>query len=418
MRRYNCLIHYVLLLVTISTPTIVQGAGFAILQQGTAPMAQGNAFTAQADDPTAIFFNPAGISQLSGTNAYLGQTTIYPRVEYEADHSDESTIKKVHIVPQIYITHQLTNDIYLGLGIFSPFGLSTPWDEDWAGRYLSTYSNLETYNINPNVCYRWHNLSLSAGVNFLNADLELKKKIFLGAFPEGRQKLTGDAWGTGYNLGLLYKFDERLQAGISYRSRIWLDFDDSKARFDVPDLMKSFFKNTSGSGTLELPPSLNAGLSYSPSKRLAVEFDITWTGWSTYDEMELHFDSPIGPPGKASDRYVQPKRWEDVFAYRIGLKYGFTPAATLRLGFIYDNTPVPDETLDPQLPDADKMIYTAGIEYRWSKRLITGIAYNYINGRNRTKDNDILPSLPEAFKANGRYEQSVHSLGLSINYQF
>ncbi len=418
MKFYNSLFFITLFCLFFLPYSLSYGAGFAILQQGTAPMAQGNAFTAQADDPTAIFFNPAGISQLSGTSAYLGQTTIFPKVEYESDSYSEKTVKKVHIVPQIYITHQLTNDIYLGLGIFSPFGLSTPWDEEWAGRYLSTYSNLETYNINPNLCYKWNNISLSAGVNFLNADLELKKKIFLGAFSDGKQTLTGDAWGVGYNFGLLYKFDDRIQAGLSYRSPIWLDFDDSKARFDVPELMRSFFKTTSGSGSLELPPSLNAGLSYAPTKSLALEFDVTWTGWSTYDEMELKFDSPIGPPGKASDRFIQPKKWEDVFAYRIGLRYGFSPVATLRLGFIYDNSPVPDETLDPQLPDADKMIYTAGIEYKWSNRLITGIAYNYINGRGRTKDNDVLPFLPEHLRANGKYEQSVHSLGLSINYQF
>jgi len=418
MRLYNLLFFITFIFELFLSASISFGAGFAILQQGTTPMAQGNAFTAQADDPTAIFFNPAGISQLSGTNIYIGQTIIFPKVEYETDHYSEETIKKVHIVPQIYITYQLTNDIHLGLGIFSPFGLSTPWDEDWAGRYLSTYSNLETYNINPNLCYKWKNISFSMGVNFLNADLELKKKIFLGSFPEGKQKLTGDAWGIGYNFGLLYKFDEKIQVGLSYRSPIWLDFDNSKARFDVPKLMSSFFKTTSGSGSLELPPSVNAGLSYSPTKSLAVEFDITWTGWSTYDEMDLKFDSPIGPPGRALNRYIQPKKWEDVFAYRVGLRYGFSPAATLRLGFIYDKTPVPDETLDPQLPDADKMIYTAGLEYKWSNRLITGIAYNYINGRGRTKDNDVPPLLPESLRANGKYEQSVHSLGLSINYQF
>ncbi len=251
----------------------------------------------------------------------------------------------------------------------------------------------------------------------LSADLELRRRFPLPApLPDGEQKLTGDAWGYGYNIGVLFDATERLSIGLSYRSEIDLTFDDATARFHVPDPLAHIFPKTGANGDLTLPASVTGGIAYSPIQDLTLEFDLTWTGWSSYDEVEIEFDTPVGSPPTSISR--QSKDWRNVFAYRFGAKYRIDEKNTLRIGFIYDENPVPQRTLDPQLPDADRLIYTAGYDLRASDRLTLGLAYNYIDGKGRTKSNGYPPELPEAWRAEGLYEQEIHSVGVSLQYAF
>lgn len=407
---------YFIGLFLVICPNYAYSAGFALMQQGTGPMGQGNAFVAQADDPSALFFNPAGISQLKGSQAYFGSTLIVPRLKYDGPNQlNEKTTEKIFVSPQMYLTQQISPQIYFGLGIFSPFGLGTYWDADWEGRYLATSSSLETINLNPNIVLKKGNLSLSAGFNALMADLELKKKLpFPSPYPYGESKIKDDTWGYGYNLGLLYHVNDYWDLGLSYRSEIKLNFNDGDANFEVPSALKSAFPDTEGDGDLDLPPSLTAGISFQPHNKWAFEVDVSWIGWSTYDEIKIEFDDPVN--GQYSS--VQPKKWKDVFSYRFGLKYRISEHYTLRAGYIFDEAPMPDSTLDPQLPNGDRHIYTAGFDWKLSNKTLLGVAYNFIYGKECHKDNEIMPSLPEYFRANGYYRQRIHSLAASFNYKF
>ncbi len=147
-------IHF-LILFLVASAGHAHSADFAIMQQGTGPMGQGNAFVAQAGDPSALFFNPAGISQLEGNQAYLGSTIIVPRLKYNGPtYQEEKTVAKVFVPQQVYLTQQVLPQIYFGFGVFSPFGLGTYWDGDWEVRYLTTCSNMETVNLNPNLAFK------------------------------------------------------------------------------------------------------------------------------------------------------------------------------------------------------------------------------------------------------------------------
>jgi len=390
------------------------GAGFAVLQQGSRPMGQGNAFVAQADDPSAVFFNPAGTAQLEGTQAYLGGTFILPRVKYDGYGTSIKTVSQLFFIPQAYITHEITPQIFFGFGANCPFGLSTDWGPVWEGRYLTTYNKLRTFNVNPNITFKNGKLALSAGFDAMRGDITLRKMIPLGAIGDGESEFTGDAWGYGYNLGLLYEFNENWKLGISYRSKIELDFDNGKARFAVPLFLKPVFPDTRGSGELGLPPSFTGGISFSPDPRWTLEFDVAWMGWSTYDDIKIRFQYPV----RGSYLVVQPKRWEDVFAYRFGLNYRMSDRYIVRCGYIFDQTPVPDSTMDPMLPDADRHVFTAGIDWKFSKAFTMGMAYNYIHGVERAKHNLIGIGLPPVNMVNWDYSQRIHSVGFNFNYAF
>jgi long-chain fatty acid transport protein len=380
-------------------------------------MAQGNAFVAQADDPSAVFFNPAGINQLRGTQIYIGATAIAPRAEYKDSLGTKTrTESHVYLPPQFYLTHQLTTDLAVGLGVFSPFGLGTKWDASWAGRYLATSSDLETLNINPVLSWKAsEKLSVAGGVNVMRAEADLRRRLNLSAFglPDGDRLFKGADYGYGYNLGLIYQLTPTTNIGLSYRSEVRVKIDGD-AEFSVPPAIANLFPNGGAHSRFVFPPSLFAGIAYKGLAPWVFECDLTWTGWSTFEELRVDLGKPV--LGKSAA--VQPRNWNDVFAYRFGVNYRWDEAITIRAGYIFDESPVPDETMDPSIPDADRHIFCLGGDYR-VKDFTIGIAYNYILGEKRDKNNNIGSDiLPGDNRANGEYQQTSHSLAVSISYSF
>lgn len=403
-------------------PLSAFAAGFAILQQGTAPMAQGNAFVAQADDPSAIFFNPAGINQLRGTQVYLGATAIAPRAEYKDSLGTKTrTESHIYLPPQFYLTHELTTDLAVGLGVFSPFGLGTKWDDGWAGRYAATSSDLQTFNINPALSWRVSpELSVAGGVNVMRAEADLRRRLNLGAFGDGDRLFKGADYGYGYNLGLLYQLTPTTNIGLSYRSEVRVKIDGD-AEFSVPSsvppAIANLFPNGGAHSRFVFPPSLFAGIAYKGLAPWVFECDLTWTGWSTFEELRVDLDRPVGTAQTSVS--IQPRNWNDVFAYRFGVNYRWDEAITIRAGYIFDESPVPDETMDPSIPDADRHIFCLGGDYRF-KDFTIGIAYNYILGEKRDKNNTIPEDITDDNnnRVNGEYQQTSHSLAVSISYSF
>ncbi|MBW1992420.1 MAG: outer membrane protein transport protein, partial [Deltaproteobacteria bacterium] len=174
-----------------------------------------------------------------------------------------------------------------------------------------------------------------------------------------------------------------------------------------------------GTARLTFPPSVTAGISVSRFQPFTFNFDVTWTGWSSYDRLEIRLKRPVVVNGVPTTIISQPKNWHDSWAFRFGANYRLRDNLTIRAGYIYDLTPVPDDTFDPQVPDADRHIFTVGGDWRLG-RLTLGLAYNFILSESRTKNNRLgfngVP-LPPGLQANGRYESSTHSLGLSASFR-
>jgi long-chain fatty acid transport protein len=399
---------------------LAQGAGFAVLQQGTAAMAQGNAFVAEADDASAIFYNPAGLNQLKRPQFYQGGFFNYPDREF---HGDQGQFSETHHQLYQHLTAYMALPVHdrvaLGIGFFSPFGLGTNWPRSWAGRYLTTFSSLKTYVLNPVVSVKvLDNLSLAAGIDAMWSSVELRRKNFLAVLPggkifEGESHLMGDASGVGYNLGVLFDAVPGVKLGVSYRSEIPVTFQGN-LETSIPGHSIPLI---GGYADLTFPPSVTFGVAYSRLKPFTFEFDTTWTGWSTYDQLRVE----LGQKGKTllgASSIVTPKNWRDAWAFRFGANYEVKPGMKLRAGYIYDLTPVPDETFDPQVPDANRHIFTVGGDLK-IKRFTLGVAYNYILSEDRTKNNTIkFNGVPAYIQANGRYSSDVHSLGLSWSFQF
>jgi long-chain fatty acid transport protein len=402
-------------------PSWAWASGFALVQQGTAAMAQGNAFVAEASDASAIFYNPAGLNQLKRAQFYQGSFFNYPDREYSGGGIDSQTNHRLYRAMTAYIAIPVHDRVALGFGFFSPFGMGTVWSPTWAGRYITTFSSMHTYNLNPVISVKvLENLSLAAGYDIMWSKVRLKRKVPVvvrgRAFPDGETEVTGEGSGSGYNLGLHYEPVSGVKLGVAYRSQIKVNHSGA---FSTSLPLPSVPAPTSpGEATIVYPPSLTMGIAYSRFKPLALEFDTTWTGWSSYDKLKINLDIPVMINGIPTTTITTPKNWHDTWAFRFGASYEVNDWMKLRAGYIYDLTPVPDTSFDPQVPDSNRHIFTVGQDLK-IKRFTLGIAYNYILSESRTKNNTVVTNgVAAPLQANGRYKSDIHSLGLSWSFNF
>ena len=371
-------------------------SGYGIFTQGATALGQANSVVAHVEGPSALFFNPALINQLPGTELEAGTTLIFPNRKYEDPSGATTTTKDTLFYPStFYLTHAFNDDIGVGLAVFSPFGLSTDWGGEWTGRYLATKSEIQTYNINPAISYRvLPNLSIAAGLDIILLDATLESKIPLTTTG---QKFTGSGNGIGYNVGLFWKITDYLSLGASYRSDVKINIDGD---FSVDISPQKWAGNTS----ITLPQQVFAGVSYQISERLGMEAGMRWEDWSSFSQLQINV------PG-VSNKVVS-RDWHDTFAVNLGSKYRLSNRYSVSAGYLYGWNPVPDATFEPGIPDSNTHLFCVGGEAQVNKLKIS-ISYGYQLQEERTKTTNIYGSL-----ANGRYNADLHLLGLSMGWRF
>jgi len=393
----------------------VFGAGFLVYEQGAAAMGQGDAFAARADNPSAIFYNPAGIVQLEGTQASFGGTAIIVESEFRSNATSITTdmFQQITFPPYFYLTHPTSEKISIGFGVFAPFGLKTDWAEHWELSRFSYRSSVETLYINPTVAWRPHEkVLLGFGIDYVRGNAELRRKVpdltlvppFLVADSSDLDlnihSAEGDGW--GYNFGALFLLSERTSLGATFRSQVRIDFE-GRAESSFPG-----FVNGAAFTNLTMPPIAVVGLSHYVFPHFAIELDVQWTGWSTIQSLDLSFVNPV------FDTAI-PKNWNDVFAIHFGGEYWLSRVLALRAGYTFDETPIPYNTIGPILQDATRDIFAFGLGYK-TGFLTTDFSYNVFFLRDRDVNN-VLPGLIPV-PQNGTYETIGHLISLSFTFIF
>jgi long-chain fatty acid transport protein len=409
------------LTVVSGVTTQADAAGFAVTAQGAGAIARSSAFTAQADDPSAVYYNPAGIVQLPTTTILMGAAVLRPHAEYEPTGAGNSATERdrYYVLPHVYVTAPLSDRLTAGLGVFTPFGLSTKWPADWDGRFQVIDATLKATTINPVLAWRaaeW--MSVAAGVQYFHVKLAERRALNLATVVpgagEGEVDLSGDSPAVGWTAGLLVTPSAQWQAGLSYRSRVNVEITDGWANFTVPSLFAPSFPDGEIRTAITLPPSLRAGLLVRPWVKWSIEVDATWTGWSTVDHLEVQFDSGLPPD-------VTTFGWDDAMTYSIGTEYQVSRTVRLRGGYLYDRSPIPDAYATPLIPDADRQGVSVGVGVGASKWTVD-LGYQYL-WFERLKNNNVGSNANSAAppidaRANGKYRSTAHVLGVSAGHAF
>lgn len=391
-------------------------AGFLVYNQDAAAVGMGNSFTAIADNASAVFYNPAGINQLEGTQLRSGFHLVFPDTSFRGSKSGKRTDMDDNISTLItgYLTHKVNDKVSIGGGIFTPFGLVTEWPSQWEGGTVSTYSAMRTFFVNPVISIQVHpRLSLAVGIDYVYSDFKLRRVIdpnkLIGlplGIPSGKITLKGfdDTW--GYNLGLLFHLNDQWKIGVAYRSKLKLEFD-GHANYRLPPLLQALYPPTDISPRIELPPIVSAQISAQLWEKWTFATGILWTGWSVYDELAPKFrDNLLVPPSMRSS----PQDWRDVLAFQFGVQYQLNPTWVFRGGYIFDQSPVPEHTLGPMVPDSDGNLLSLGIGYTKNNFTIDMASMVLLFEDRHTRRN--LDGL------NGKYTSTTVTFLMSLTYAF
>ena len=415
------------LALCLASPRAARAAGFAITEHSARIMGMAGSFTAIADSPGATFFNPAGLVQLDGLQLELRITLVAPTFAYTGKTPDGKNdvtvdaVKHLFPIPNIHAVYRVHDRVAVGVGLTAPYGLTSEWDnkttvngkeQGWWGRGLIRKIALQTVYINPTVSVKLHErIMLGLGFVVAPGSVTLERSVTLSADPADDVdfKMSGSDIGFGATAGVLVKvLPKMLNVGVAFRSGASYTFEGNAAftkegdASKVPAGLRSRLVDGTGSAELNLPHVLSFGVAAFPMDGLAVSFTFDLITWSAYDKLEIKFaDNP--------DLDVsEPKEWANAFAIRVGAEYEIFEWLPVRAGFIFDQSPVPDTTIGPELPDGDRYEFTLGAGYRW-RALSVDLAYQYLT----TGDIGTADTAPLV----GTYKADAHLVGLSVGYK-
>lgn len=399
-----------LICASISLPAL---AGAPV--HGAKAAGMSTAFTALADDPSAIVHNPAGIMQLKGTLAYGGVTAVMPESSYRNPSGEGADTQfQTFIPPHLFIAHSIDGTgITVGLGMFSPFGIGgRKWPADGSTRYIATENAIGTVALNPVVAFKMQrSLSIAFGIDYMRAQSIAKNSLDQTRTGASDAHMEIDAEGRewGYNLGLLWKPDDQLSFGLAYPSGIHVNQTGTLTLRDIapaawPLLGGSSFQ-TSVKTSIDFPAIASIGAAYRPSDRMVIDVDAEWDGWSSFQSAKLDLVNEV--PGAGLTDMSMPQNWHDAWAYKIGADYEISEQFSLRAGYAFLNSPVPEATLTADNPDANQQNFSIGTGWHQGLWVIDSF-YNLRIFRHRHVNNPIL---------SGTYDTRAQYLGLTAGYR-
>ena len=446
------------------------GSAFFISELGARAQGMGGAFTAVADDPSAIFFNPAGIAFQKGTQIQFDSLVVVGLFRFTPSSVPAGTTVpangysgsiKPHFIPvaSLYMTKEMSPKITLGFGVFTPFGLaanftnfndSDPANTKFVGRYAGTRARLESFWFQPTVAYKLSaNSSISAGVALVHTHLLYEQSIlnpyddgktfgtqvasvlFPGQnpveaaksiarlLPEGRFRLAGTSNSPGFNLGYFYKHPgSKTSVGFSWRSAVvhhlkgqasFAFTDNGSVSPFLPDTSKiaALFPNQAATGLLTTPSIFNMGVAKETAHNMTVAFDFSFQDFSRFKTLPINFSDTVGtatPPERslAFD-------FRNSFQTHLGVEKHLNSATTVRGGFIFDHTPLPDKSAGPLFPDSSRVSFTLGATKRLGKSEYT-FFYQGMKFLDRTTN---VAANNNQF-TNGLYHSYAHLAGLAL----
>ncbi|WP_321403715.1 outer membrane protein transport protein [Maridesulfovibrio sp.] len=402
-----------------------EAAGFAIYEWGARGNALGGAMIAKADDPSAIAWNPAGITQLEGTHMSAGVAMLSPKMDLTTTEGGVSTVnsmtENVFFVPNVYITQQINDNVWLGVGTFTRFGLGTEFDSKWSGRYASYNTAIETYSFNPNLAYKFNEyISFAAGIEFMKVRADLRKTLDAARQYDTStyntdvdQRIVVNGFTPGFNAAIHITPSEEWSIGLSWRSKMNHRASGCASYEVTPGaaaLGTGLFNDSEVSMDMNTPHMIFGGVEYKPLKNLSLEFDAVYSMWSDYSSIDYHFDkaSAVGLNDISS-----PKKWNDVWKFQVGVEYLPIEDLALRVGYFYDQSPIPDGYIDYMLPTSDRQNVSFGIGWKYQGFSIDA-AYNYLWMKDRTIDARTADHIVATKVTNSR----THIVSLDMGFEF
>jgi long-chain fatty acid transport protein len=419
--------HCLPLCIFVLLPAPLFGHGLLLIDQDAAATARGNAFVATADNPSALYYNPAGITQLDGQQLRLGAYSLTYQTDYLslAGAASKST-RAYETLPQIYYTFSSSKyPVSFGIGVYSPFGLSMKWPENSGFRSAALDGSVQYFTVQPVIAYRLignrataaprsagdakgtaekerssftPDLSLAIGptLNYARTDLKQGLSQFVG---NDYFRFKGDAFAVGFSAGLRWQPVKQHAFGITYRSATKMEYS---GHTETVSFASGLSLRQDAKAEFEFPQSVTLGWSWRPTPEWNVEFNANWTDWSSFDTVQIK---------QATSTVPLALNWRSSWYFAWGVTRKFEGGWRASAGYIYSQNSVPDGNFTPLVPDTDRHAGSIGIGRdmgKWS----WDVAYQLTRGTGRTVNGSA------SAVADGRYDWWSHALAVSVGLKF
>lgn len=362
---------------------------------------QADAFTAQADDPSAIFYNPAGLTQLKGTQFSLGAYYLHPDVWFRGDNGSHENLSNPTVLPHVYAESDFGLDrVRFGMGVNVVHGINEDWGPTGPLREIGNKAELAVVDFSPAVALKVDDhLSLGLAFNIYYGNLDLERKVTLAAgAPEGDFRLQGHNVAFGVTPGIMYKIDDRNQVGLYYRSPYSINF---KGHAQLTSTIAPEIGPSAANESLNFPQSIGFGYAIRPIDPLRVEADVIWTDWDKTNELKIRSANP------AFNNQTLPADWTSGFAFRLGGQYELTRNWFLRAGYAYGQDAVPQSTYSPLVPDSNYHLAALGVGYQTDHWALDVAANGIFRDRRDIHNNVYSPA------TNGSWSNQIYGVMLT-----
>lgn len=427
-------------------------SGFALIEQSGSGL--GNAYAggaAGAEDASTIFYNPAGMSRLSGKQIAVAGNMIRPSAKFSGTVTGLAPLQAGGIgsggdagswalVPNAYFAMEVNPQTRIGLGINAPFGLQTEYNALWMGRFQAIKSKIQTVNLNPSVSYQVNDtVSLGAGLNYqrITGDLSSSTNYSAAAYAagfaagglpgaaaalaavggpgkEGVSTLTGSDSAWGYNFGALFNLSPKTRVGVAYRSRIKYNLSGSVSFANRPAALAAALPNQAVTLAITMPDSFSVSGFHQLSDKWDLMADASWTGWSVFKQLN------VLKTNGTSLTTPTPENWKDTWRVSAGATYHYSSQWLARAGVAFDQAPVSDVFRTVRIPDANRTWLSIGGQYKPSKEgaLDFGYAHLFVSNATLSQSAAANPDLAGKGLLVGNYKNSVDILSVQYAHSF
>lgn len=402
----------VVLMLSVLLADLSYGAGFALYEYSARGTAMGGATVANKAEPASLAVNPALITELDGTQAQLGLTVVTANAKTTVAGQQRGLKNDVWYLPNFYVTQKWSDQVSVGLGGFSRYGLGGEYKnwETWAGSQLAYKVKLETFSFTPTIAVKANDeFSVAMGLEAMVIGFTQNSTLMPGAAANATAyEISGSGVSWGGNFSFIYRpeWAEKWSLGAMYRTKVKQNLN-GRIHAGMEYAARNIFDDDA-KGAITLPDSLTAGVSFHPTEDLILEAGIVGTFWSAYDQILIEY----------SDRESTPtihnkKDYKDTYRLNFGAEYNLNPNWAVRAGYVFDKSPINAHAMDTLVPVDDRHIASVGAGYHndtWS----VDLSYSHIFAKNLSgNSNSQFGSVPMKY-TDGRSDM----YGITVGYKF
>ena len=406
--------------MAVCAASAAHAAGFMLTEQSAGAL--GRAYAGVGVDGTdisGVYYNPATMTLHPGTQIQAGFVAVGLDLAYEGnDGSTENGQYNTQAIPHGYISHQLTDNMWIGLAMTVPFGMGTEYKDIWSQSDRGISAEVLTFDFNPNVAWKVSDkLSLGAGMSIQYAAADLKKRVQNPAFEQAggyaNSEIDADSLAWGFNIGLMWSPLENLRFGLSYRSQINHNADGDLTIGDAGSFDKVVVSGDlmtlDASATLSAPAWAMATAAWDVNDLLSLYATFRWTNWSSFEELTI--ETNMAGVGDTIQNH-----WQDAYLFSVGADLRFTNWWTFRAGIGYETSVIDDPRYRTTIiPDADRWWFALGSSFKATDNMQIDVSAAWLHG---TGERDIY-DVESGNDVVGRFDKlDAYLFGVQLVYKF